>query len=276
MTRSTLRPLFAVGSFFFAAALCQADSIIYANNAGNSGVQVYDANTGALMDTIQTPEMARGNGRGVVKVGDVLYYTEASSPSVFAYNVKTKADMGSVFTVAGSRGLATMAYDGTNFFLGDYSGTNNVYKYSPSGTLLGTIPLSGCTSYCDGLEYAQGNLLSNEKDGAYGAPSYYDVYSTGGALKTSHFITANYGATGIAFDGTNYWVSDLSSGQLYEYDTSGMQVGVTTLASPTHLVEDLSFDYRSVLPPSTVPEPASLFLLGSAFGLGLFVRRIRG
>ncbi len=168
MINKLLRCFVAAGSVLWAAAICQADSIIYANSAGNTGVQVYDANTGVVMNTIVTPEMRAGNGRGVVKVGDILYYTEASSNGVYAYNLKTSADLGTVFRVAGASGLATMAYDGTNFYLGDYSGTNNVYKYSMTGSLLATLPLSQCTRFCDGLEYAQGHLVSNEKDGLSG------------------------------------------------------------------------------------------------------------
>ena len=113
---------------FGAVSICQADTIIYANSAGTSGVQVYDANTGVVTRTITTSAMASNNGRGVVVVGNIMYCTAASSPSVFAYNLQTNADLGSVFTVAGASGFATMAYDGTNLYLGDYGGTNNVYR----------------------------------------------------------------------------------------------------------------------------------------------------
>jgi len=90
--------------------------------------------------------------RGVVQVGNILYYTSAGTNGVYAYNFVTHTDLGTVFTVPGASGLATMAYDGSHFFIGDYSGTNNVYEYSLTGTLLATIPLSKCSSYCDGLE----------------------------------------------------------------------------------------------------------------------------
>lgn len=256
------------------ASFCKADSIIFANNAGSSGVQEYDANTGVLIRTIDTPEMMANNGRGVVLVGDVMYYTAASSNSVYAYNVVTNTDLGVQFSVSGASGLATMAYDGTNLYLGDYSGTNNVYKYSLGGSLLQTIALSECTSYCDGLEYAQGHLVSNEKDGGYGPPSAYDVYTTSGTLLTHPFIdSSGIGGTGIAFDGTNYWVSDLAGGNLYEYDTSGTQIGITALQHATHLIEDLSFNYATVL----TPEPSSFLLFGSGLvGVaGFMLRRLK-
>ncbi len=270
--KSSSHYFLAAGLLFLSAAFCNADSIVYANNAGGSGIQIYDANTGVLMSTIDTPEMASGNGRGVVRVGDIVYYTEASSPSVYAYNIKTSSDLGALFTVSGASGLATMAYDGKNLFLGDYSGTNHVYKYSLGGSLLQTLSLSKCTGYCDGLEYAQGNLVSNETDGGYGNPSSYDVYTVNGALVKTGLITTSFGASGIAFDGKDYWVSDIFHGQLDEYDTSGKFVSTTTLQSPTNLVEDLSFDYTQVLPSS--PEPASVLLFGSGLaGLGLIMAR---
>ncbi len=277
MSKSIFHYSLAAASIFCTAAACHADSIIYATSAGNTGVQVYDANTGVLMNTIDTTEMQSGNGRGVVKVGDILYYTEASSNTVYGYNLKTSADLGKVFTAAGSTGLATMAYDGTNFYLGDYSGTNNVYKYTPTGTLLQTIPLSKCTAYCDGLEYAQGHLISNEADGAGVSSSSYDVYTTNGSLLKQGFITPSFGGTGIAFDGTDYWVSDIFGGKLYEYDTTGKQVGVTTLQSPTLNVEDLSFDYKQVLPPPmNTPEPSSVILFSSGLtSLGLLLVKRR-
>ena len=77
-----------------------------------------------MPDTITAPNGF--NGRGVVQVGNVLYYTSASTNGVYAYNFVTNTDLGTVFTVPGASELATMAWDGSHFYIGDYSGTDSV------------------------------------------------------------------------------------------------------------------------------------------------------
>jgi len=241
---------------------------IWGNSAtfGAPLLQEWDLN-GNLLDTIYAP---RGdNGRGVVQVGNILYYTSAFTNGVYAYNFVTNTDMGTVFTVAGASGLATMAWDGSHFFIGDYSGTNNVYEFTQSGTPVATIPLGNCSSFCDGLEFANGHLVSNRYDGGLGGANTYDVYGlSGGAPTTSSFIVGHdsSGNTGIAFDGTDYYVSNIFNHTISVYDSAGTYLHDFTLqtgGNPT-LVEDLSVNYNQVL---GVPEPATWGLMLIGFGL---------
>ena len=118
------------------------------------------------------------NGRGVVQVGDVVYHTSADTNGVYGCSFVTNTDLGTIFTVSGSTGLSTIAYDGHNFWIGEYSGTNQAYNYTPTGTLLKTISLGNCTGHCDGLEYVNGDLISNRADEPN--PRIYDVYDTNG------------------------------------------------------------------------------------------------
>src|SRR6266849_3654503 len=83
---------------------------IYANNAGSNEIMVIDSVTGNVSD--QFIPMS-GNGRGVVTVGNTVYYTIATSGSVFSANLTTHVNNGVAFSVAGASGLSTMAYDGT-------------------------------------------------------------------------------------------------------------------------------------------------------------------
>jgi len=136
-----------------ASASALADNFIYGDNASFGAPYVFqiDKTTGAVTATYTG--LSGINGRGVVVVGNTMYYTSATTNAVYSYNLSTNTNNGAVFTVAGSTGLSTMAYDGTDFWIGDYSGTNHAYLYTPTGTLLKTVSLSKCTGFCDGLEY---------------------------------------------------------------------------------------------------------------------------
>jgi hypothetical protein len=270
------------------AALCMlafsftsraGDQFIYGNNAGGTDI-VYQIDLTTGGNVTNQYNVSSGNGRGVVVVGNIMYTTTASSGNVYAYNLTTNTSLGVAFTVAGASALSTMAFDGTNFWIGDYSGTNNVYHYTPTGTLLGTVPLSKCTGYCDGLEYLAaggGELLSNRSDGGYGAGTY-DLYSTTGTLIKAAFIDQSTdpngcgGATGVAFDGTNYFVSCVFASKLMEFNSSGTFVKDIHITGASPLIEDLSVDYKQVL--TQTPEPASLSLLSFGLaGIGLIRRK---
>lgn len=137
--------LYGLGlSVAVSAAAHAAPLPIWVNNATDGAplLQEYDTTTGALIQQITGDGT---NGRGVVDVGNTLYYTTATSNNVYAYNTATHTDLGVAFSVAGATALSTMAYDGTNFWIGDYSGTNQAYLYTPTGTLLKTISLANCT-----------------------------------------------------------------------------------------------------------------------------------
>lgn len=246
-----------------------ADSFIYGNNASFGSPYIYkiDKSTGAIVQTYTN--LSGFNGRGVVIVGNTMYYTAAGSGSVYSYNLATNTDNGVLFSVAGATGLSTIAFDGTNFWIGDYSGTNHAFLYSTTGTLLNTISLTNCTGYCDGLEYLAANggeLISNRGD----TEGPYDLYDTSGNLLQSAFITPQQtcgGSTGIAFDGTDFFVSCIFGGALEEFDSTGNYVTTITLTGAPQgfspLVEDLSADYQQVLGPPSVPEPSSFLMFGS-------------
>jgi hypothetical protein len=252
-----------------------ADSFIYGNNATGGAPYVFqiDLTTGGNVTNTYSG-LSGNNGRGVVIVGTTMYYTAASSNAVYSYNLATNTNNGVAFTVSGAYALSTIAYDGTNFWIGDYSGTNHAYLYTPTGTLLKTVSLTDCHGFCDGLEYFvmnnTGYLLSNEADGSV---DNYDLYDTNGNLIQANYINAaahTTGTTGIAFDGTDFYTSNIFAGTLNEWTEAGAFVKTITLSGNGNnglLIEDLSFDYSQVLPPS-VPEPSTFVLVGSSM-LGL-------
>ena len=203
------------------------------------------------------------NGRGVVVVGDTMYYTSAGTGIVYSLTISSHVDHGALFTVTGASGLSTMAWDGTNFWIGDYSGTNQAYLYTPTGTKLKTIHLSACGAYCDGLEYyVQNNvahLISNEGDPA----GPYDIYDLDGNIQVSKFLQPAYGgSSGVAFDGTNFLTSDIYNGKIAKWNgTTGAFISNTAITGArsglSPLIEDLSADHTITLgPPPTQTVPA--------------------
>ena len=247
----------AVTLFFGGAAIAQ--QFIYGNSAGGPSLHyIYkiDANTGAVVKACQ---MNKGNGRGIVVVGSVVYYTTATNNNVYKTDFATCADNGIVFSVAGATSLSTMAFDGTNLWIGDYSsGSNKAFLYSTTGTLLNTITLANCTGNCDGLEFFNGKLISNDADGG----SNYSIYSVTGTLQTPNFIVATgVFATGIAFDGTNFLVSapTTSPRTLRKYNGATgafiQTITITGMVAGADQIEDLSADYAIVIgvPPPVAP-----------------------
>ncbi len=270
----------AVACFLaFGAPAQAADEVIYGNNASSGPDIVYqiDLTTGAILNQY---DVSSGNGRGVVVVGDIMYTTNADSNNVYGYNLTTNTQLGVIFTVSGASALSTMAFDGTNFWIGDYSGSNHAYLYTPTGTLLSTISLSQCSGNCDGLEYIAaggGELVENRGD----ANGPYDLYSTSGTLITSDFIDPTTGcgdneSTGIAFDGTNFIVSCIFNNKLAIYSSTGVFIGDVTIgsggtSSDGTLIEDLSANYQQVLGTPT-PEPSTFASLAlGLIGLGALV-----
>jgi hypothetical protein len=254
---------------------------IYGNNATGGAPYAYkmDSTTFAVLDTYTN--LSGINGRGVVVVGDTMYYTTAGSGDIYSYTLSTHTNNGLLFNT-GQGGIATIAYTGTSFWINSYDNTdpNEAYEYSLTGTLLKTITLSSCGNHCDGLEYfvsgGQGRLISNRGDAQN--PGHYDIYDTDGNLLTANFIQTTFSATGIAFDGTDFLVSDIFSNRIAKYDgTTGAFISsnlITDFGGFDPLIEDLSADYEVTLPPS-VPEPTSLLLLGSGLLLSLVVRHRR-
>lgn len=218
-----------------------------------------------------------GKSYGVVQVGNVLYATTADNNVVEKIDATTGADLGAAFSVAGASGLSAMAWDGADFWIADDSGTNRAFHYTPTGTLLKTITLADCTMDCNGLEFFQGKLISNESLGL--APGIYDVYDTDGNLlvhsliKTGFLDSLRLIGAGIAFNGTDFYVSSPPTRTIGVYDTSGNFIRRFTVHGPAAFgIEDLSFNHNYV--PNT-PEPATGFLLLGGFAMLGLLRRKR-
>ena len=270
----------SVAALFLAGA-ADAQQFIYGNTASGVPGRIYqiDKNTGVV---VKSCAQSKGNGRGMVVVGNVVYFTVASSGNIFKTNFATCSDDGIAFAVPGASSLSTIAFDGTNFWIGDYAGSNKAFYVSPTGTLLNTINLNSCTGSCDGLEFFNGKLISNRGDAQNQG---YDVYSlAGGAPTQAQFIAPTaYSVTGIAFDGTNFYVSDIFNQNLQVFNgTTGAfikTVPIIGMLAGLNILEDLSADYAIVIGGAapTIPTMSEWALIAMAAMLAIsafvFLRR---
>ena len=243
LSSSLIVSLLSVMGLFAVNANAQ-QTYVYGHDAcsGACDIHVIDADTGAI---VRQCTQSNGNGRGIVIVGDEAYYTVADSGNVWKMNINTCEDLGVAFTTQTS-GIATIAYTGSTFWINQYDSNapgNEAYEYDMSGNLLRTVTLDNCASYCDGMEYFEEKLISNRGDAV--AP-IYDVYDLSGNLLTEGFINDPQGGstTGIAYDGQNFWVSDIFQNRLRVYDgTTGDFIRFVVITGDSTLIEDLSVDY---------------------------------
>src|ERR1017187_1468659 len=115
------RLLVLIALLAFTTASYATDEYIYGDNASFTSPYIYkiDLTTGG--NVVATYQGLSGtNGRGVVTVGDTLYYTAANSGSIFSYTLSTNTNNGAVFSIPGAGGLSTIAYDGTDIYVGNY------------------------------------------------------------------------------------------------------------------------------------------------------------
>lgn len=215
-------------------------------------LRAFNTSTGAHIQSFPTT----GGGRGIAVIGTKIYYTSPSNPHVFITDSVTHADLGIAFTVPHVAGIGTLAWDGASFWLTPYGGKAEIYQYSPVGTLLNTIPLSGCEPgarglcWRDGMEIANGRIIANRLDGIRAPddprPVLYDLFDLNGNLLRPAFITPSVlptsSATGIAFDGSCYYVMRIRESSLDIFDSNGSFVRNQKLDNPNtqNTGEDLS------------------------------------
>lgn len=259
---------------FGVTAAARAGTTVWAFNAsfGSPHIQSYDLADGTNHADFPAPHKdanrGRANGRGIAVVGTTIYYSLADTPNVYKTDTITHADLGIAFTTPLLPGINSLAWDGANLWLLASQPTDptkpaddKVYQYSPTGTLLQTLVLARPPNNNlarDGFDVIPGGFVANRGS----VP--YDIYDFSGKLQKPFFILAIFRATGIAFDGANYIVSDAINGRLATFDAAGSfvaSVDLPRLLIPYGIV-DLAVDRSQA--PAPVPQFAAAGVLNAA------------
>ena len=277
---NTIRALGALSTLVIFATGSQAGTTVWGFNSsfGDPHIQAYDLDTGVASADFVAPnkdaQRGRANGRGIAVVGTTLYYSLADTPNVYKTDTVTHADLGIAFTTPLSPGINSLAWDGANLWMVASQPQNQVapqddkvYKYSPNGALLQTLVLprpANNNLVRDGIEVTPTGIVADRNS----VP--YDLFDFSGHMVKPAFITAAFRTTGIAFDGTNYIVSDAINGKLATFDSAGTflrSVVLTGAAIPFGIVD------LAVIPAPPVQAAAPQFtaanvLSAASFGVG--------
>jgi hypothetical protein len=281
----------AVGCFL-AAEPAQANTLIWSNGndagaAPGPVIQEFDAVTGARLTAFADPAATSANqvGRGIAVVGSNIFYSLGGSTSVFLTN-PSGANLGTAFVVniPGVTGVQSIASDGKFLYITPQSSNlslvQNVYKFSFSGTLIGSpITMVGSggivQSARDGLEIVGNTFVANQPRGDIGPYDQFDA--TTGSLITPAFLNpGTFGFTGVAFDGTDYFVFDdeADPSQLVVFDAAGTFLHRVTLTGLPGPNDQAFLSDLSAVVPGAVGEPPILALFAAGlFGFALSRRR---
>ena len=254
---------------FATAGSASAAALFWAVNQFTTAQKI-DGDTGLVVDSF-----ALANAASIAVVGNTGYYTQLFDANVYSVNMTTHVLNGVAFNtgLANYMNSITVTSNQHLWFGHGGSGTDNVLQeFDTAGTLLGTHDFpTASAGYRDGLVIVGGFAIANRGD----QQGPYDKYAIPGGnaaltVDTLSFITAFGGNNGIAFNGTNYYVSNEQTHIVSKYDVNGGFVSQANLAANSRY-ENWTFAAQDI---ATVPEPVSLGLVGlGLFALGLSKRK---
>jgi hypothetical protein len=253
--------LFLPGGQFRAAA---ADVIsvygINSSGTGGSWIEGFEITVDAQRRTATATEftsfrvMYPAGGGILVERSNVYYsYHATGFPEVYLRGFR-KNDV--LFNARGAsgydgfqQGVGDISGDDTHIWANPWDGSNLVFEFIPAPEIAfgwrvqHHFDLQNAGSRYDGMEVIGDSIYANRVDAGFRITGMmpcasrpngiYDKYSSDtGALVMAAFIRATFPASGIAFNGTYFFVSDICNNGIAVYARDGTFIAEATLPLP--------------------------------------------
>jgi hypothetical protein len=179
-----------------------------------------------------------------VTVGKTVWKTTNKTMSEAVFNAQTASGYAGF-----AMGIGDISGDDTHIWLNPYDGTNKVFEFVPDPKAAAKwkvalqFNLGNAGDRYDGMEVQGGNIYANRADANFaltganpcnGKPNaIYDQYNAAnGNLVKARFIATTFPASGIAFNGTYFFVSDICNNKIAVYDNTGALIAEADLGAP--------------------------------------------
>jgi hypothetical protein len=237
---------------------------VYGINSGGDGasyIEGFQITVDAQRRTATATEfdsfrVNSGGGGGILVERSNVYYSFHAGPNVYkrGFNPRNNDILFNARTVSGyagfQMGVSDISGDDTDLWVNPWDGSDRLYEFVPAPeTALGwrAVPphftLRNASDRYDGMEVFGDFIYANRLDAGFrisgmmpcaGRPSgIYDKYSKAdGSLVTAAFISTTFPASGIAFNGTYFFVSDICNNGIAVYDNTGTFIAEARLPLP--------------------------------------------
>ena len=262
----TVAAAIATSSIFgiLSAGSAHGSSLFWAINQFRT-VEQLDGDTGAVVNSFDVP-VGFGSAASIAVVGNTGYYTLLENANVYKVDITSKTSGGIAFNIGDSNLANGITVDSAGHLWFANGGSSPLREFDIAGNLLSTHAFpDSANSYRDGSVVYDGFVVANRGD----QTGPFDRYAIpAGANAPLMYVNKpfivdpvqNSGNNGIAFNGTNFYISNEQLHQVCKYDANGVFNSCAPLDRNSRY-ENWTFASQDIIPPggsTAVPEPFTI------------------